>query len=323
MYLGIALFILGSLLSIVATNFTVMLVGRFLQGLGAAGPRTVAVALVRDEFEGREMARVMSFIMSVFILVPIIAPALGQGILYFWHWRAIFVSFVVLAVIVLVWLWLRQPETLPVEKRRPFSLAENWRAAGEVLSNRIALSYTLIAGLVGGSFYGYLNSAQQIFVDIYDLGTRFPIYFGVLAFAFGIASVANGRMVMRFGMKMIMYRATVAMVLITGLASGVAYFFDGQPPLWFFMTSCTGCFFTIGLLFGNVNAMALHPLGHIAGTAASVVGLVSNFIAVVLGTWIGQSFNNTVMPLLLGFMILSLLSVIIMRIIHRIEPHDL
>jgi DHA1 family bicyclomycin/chloramphenicol resistance-like MFS transporter len=322
MYLGFGLFIVGSILSIVATTFSVMLIGRFLQGLGAAGPRTVAIALVRDKYEGRDMARVMSFIMSVFILVPIIAPALGQGIILLWHWRAIFVSFVILAVIVLLWVGIRQPETLPPERRRAFSLAGNLQAAVEVFRNRITLAYTVISGLIAGSFYGYLNSAQQIFVDLYGLGTKFPIYFAVLALSFGMASIVNGRLVLYFGMELIMFRAAVGMVLATAVAAVVALIFQGQPPLWFFMIGCAACFFCIGLLFGNINAMALQPLGHVAGTASSIVGSLSNLIAVALGIFIGQRFDNSVTPLLLGFSLLALLSVVIMHWVHRVETTD-
>jgi DHA1 family bicyclomycin/chloramphenicol resistance-like MFS transporter len=322
MYLGFGLFIVGSILSIVATTFSVMLIGRFLQGLGAAGPRTVAIALVRDKYEGRDMARVMSFIMSVFILVPIIAPALGQGIILLWHWRAIFVSFVILAVIVLLWVGIRQPETLSPDRRRAFTLEGNLQAAVEVFRNRITLAYTVISGLIAGSFYGYLNSAQQIFVDLYGLGTKFPLYFAVLALSFGMASIVNGRLVLYFGMELIMFRAAVGMVIATAVTAVVALIFQGQPPLWFFMIGCAACFFCIGLLFGNINAMALQPLGHVAGTASSIVGSLSNLIAVALGIFIGQRFDNSVTPLLLGFSLLALLSVVIMHWVHRVEITD-
>ena len=162
-YMGFALFIAGSLLSLVAVNFHLMLVGRLLQGIGAAGPRTVSVALIRDRFHGSEMAQVMSFIMTVFILVPIFAPALGQGILLLAGWRAIYGSFVVLAILTMVWLGLRQVETLPREKRKPFTLFNIKAAFRDVIRNRITVVYMLVAGCVSGAFLGYLNSSQQIF----------------------------------------------------------------------------------------------------------------------------------------------------------------
>jgi DHA1 family bicyclomycin/chloramphenicol resistance-like MFS transporter len=206
-YIGFVLFILGSLLSMSASDFSTMLAGRLLQGIGAAGPRTVAVALIRDRFHGSEMARVMSFIMTVFILVPIFAPALGQAILIFAGWRSIFGAFVVLALSTLVWLSLRQAETLAKDQRRPFTLRNVKAALLEVMKSRMAMIYMLVAGCISGAFLSYLNTSQHIFQVQYGLGTQFPIYFGVLAVAVGIASLLNSRLVMRFGMHALANRA--------------------------------------------------------------------------------------------------------------------
>ena len=184
-YVGFMLFILGSLLSMAAADFSTMLAGRLLQGIGAAGPRTVSVALIRDRFHGSEMARVMSFIMTVFILVPIFAPALGQGILLLAGWRAIYGAFIVLALLSLAWLSLRQPETLPADKRKPFTLVNVFAAFGVVIKNRVTVVYTLIAGCISGAFLSYLNTSQQIFQVQYGLGKQFPVYFGLLAVAVG------------------------------------------------------------------------------------------------------------------------------------------
>ena len=199
-YLGFVLFILGSLLSMLSTDFHVMLAGRLLQGIGAAGPRTVTVALIRDRFHGSDMARVMSFIMTVFILVPIFAPALGQLILLFAGWRTIFAAFVLLAVVAMVWLGLRQTETLDVDRRKPFTLRNVAEAFLVVISNRVTVVYTLVAGCVSGAFLSYLNTSQQIFQVQYGLGLKFPLYFAILAVAVGFASLLNGRLVMRLGM---------------------------------------------------------------------------------------------------------------------------
>ena len=202
-YVGIGLFIVGCLFSVVATNFTIMLVGRFLQGMGAAGPRIVAVALIRDKYTGSAMARVMSFVMTVFILVPAVAPALGQGLLIVAHWRTIFVAFMLLAIIVLIWFAIRQPETLRASQRMKFSLQRTLMAVREVCVNRTAIGYTIATGLVFGPFLGYLNSAQQIFQDQYNLGTQFPLYFAILALSVGGATYINARLVMRYGMQVL------------------------------------------------------------------------------------------------------------------------
>lgn len=313
MYLGFALFIVGSLLSMVAQDFNTMLAGRFLQGFGAAGPRSVAVALVRDCFRGDEMARVMSFIMTVFILVPIFAPALGQGILFLADWRAIYGVLMVLAIVTLFWLALRQPETLAVHQRRPFTLTGVRSALYDVLHSRISVVYMLITGGVFGTFLGYLNSSQQIFQVQYGLGTRFPLYFGILAVAVGVASLLNSQMVMRFGMHVLARRALFMSMLVSWLFLLLAWFFAGHPPLWLFMSVYLVLFFFIGVLFGNLNAIIMEPLGHVAGTAASVVGSTTTVIAVILGYLIGQAYDGTLMPMALGFGILSAIGVLLAR----------
>lgn len=214
-YAGLLLFIIGCLMSILATDFTVMLAGRVLQGLGAAGPRSVTVALVRDQYEGRAMARVMSLVMAVFIMVPALAPGIGQIILAIAHWRAIFGFMLVVAVVSLVWFALRQPETLAPERRARFSPGRILLAVRETCTSRVAFGYTLASGLIFGAFVGYLNSAQQIFQIQYGLGALFPLYFGALALAIGGASLVNARLVLRHGMRRI---SAWALGLLTGLS---------------------------------------------------------------------------------------------------------
>jgi DHA1 family bicyclomycin/chloramphenicol resistance-like MFS transporter len=310
-YIGFALFILGSLLSMVASDFTTMLAGRLLQGIGAAGPRTVAVALIRDRFHGSEMARIMSFIMTVFILVPVFAPALGQAILLLAGWRAIFGAFVVLALATLVWLSLRQAETLARDQRKPFTLRNVKAAFHEVIKSRLAVVYTLVAGCVLGAFLGYLNTSQQIFQVQYGLGRQFPIYFGVLAVAVGFASLLNSGLVMRFGMHALANRALLLMMVLSLLFLAIVWACDGHPPLWLFMAICLALFFCIGILFGNLNAIAMEPLGHVAGTAAAAIGSSTTLLAVLLGYLIGQAYNGTLFPMALGFVCLITISVLL------------
>ena len=307
-YIGFFLFILGCLLSLFATSFPLMLAGRLLQGLGAAGPRTVTVALIRDEYEGSAMARVMSFVMMVFILVPVFAPAIGQGILIIAHWRAIFGIFLALALTSGIWFAARQPETLSLEQRQPFSIRRIAKAIAEVCSNRIALGYTIAAGLIAGAFVGYLSSSQPIFQVQYALGTQFPLYFGVLAIAIGAAFFVNGRMVMRYGMRLL---STGAVLVLSGSSFVfflIAYSQAGHPFLWTLMVYGMIALFCVGILFGNLNAMAMEPLGHIAGVGAAVVGSLSLFIGVSMGTLISQNYNHTILPLVGGFAVLGTLA---------------
>ena len=309
-YVGLALYTTGCLLAFASRSFALMLVGRFLQGVGVAGPRTITLALVRDRFEGREMARVMSLVMAVFILVPIVAPALGQAILRISGWRAIFGVYLTMGLIASVWFGMRQEETLPPERRIPFSPARVWSAVSEVVTNRCSIGYTLASGFVFGAFLGYLSSAQQILQQEYGLGERFPVYFALLAIAIGGASLVNARLVVRYGMSALSNWSLRGICFVSIVFTVVASAGSGQPPLSLLMTYLMVTFFGIGLLFGNLNALAMQPLGHIAGTGAAVVGATSMLISLVLGTIIGQSYNGTVLPLVGGFAVLSACAII-------------
>jgi DHA1 family bicyclomycin/chloramphenicol resistance-like MFS transporter len=312
-YIGLVLFIGGCLLALFSRTFAMLLAGRFLQGIGVAGPRTITIAQVRDKFEGRAMARVMSLIMAVFILVPVVAPSLGQFVLGVSGWRTIFGVYLILALIAGAWFALRQEETLLPDRRIPFSLGRMAGAVREVMGNRVALGYTLAAGLVSGAFLGYLISAQQILQEHYALGTRFPVYFAVLAIAIGGASLVNARLVGRHGMRALSTWSMWTVCAVSAAFLAFAFAVSGHPPLWTFMTYLMASFFCIGVLFGNLNALAMEPLGHIAGTGAAVVGGGSMLISLALGTLIGQSYNDTVVPLVAGFAILSGLGIIAAR----------
>ncbi len=307
-YVGFVLFVSGCLLSMFSHNFTLMLVGRLLQGIGVAGPRAVSTAMIRDKFEGEGMAKVMSYIMTVFILVPMLAPSYGQMILAFSNWRWIFASYIVLAVSTMTWFALRQPETLNLEQRKPFSMKRILRAAKEVITHRIAISYTLSAGLVSGAFLGYLNSSQQIFQAQYGLGQRFPLFFAIVALSLGGASFVNAQLVMRFGMKRLAHVALRGLAILSFLALAMSLLQGGNPPFWQVMTYFMTAFFCVGILFGNLNAIAMQPLGHIAGIGSAIVGSFSTFISVPIGTYIGLSYNGTVTPMILGLTILSVLT---------------
>ena len=313
MYGGYAVFVAGSLLSMFALSFPMMLFGRLLQGAGVSAPRAVTLALVRDQYEGRAMARVMSFVMTVFILVPMIAPILGQTILLISGWRSIFGVFVLLAAITMVWFALRMPETLAPENRAPFSLERIIGATREIIKTRPALGYTVTAGLVSGAHLGYLNSAQQVFQEQYALGQLFPLFFAVIAFSIGLASFLNARLVVRFGMRMLVRWALLVIFGLSIAIFGIGLVTAGQPPLWLFIVYLMMVFFCIGILFGNMNALAMEPLGHIAGIGAAVVGSLSTLISVMLGTMIGRSYNGTILPLVTGIAFLTGLALVVVR----------
>ena len=312
-YAGYALFIAGALLSVLAINFTMMLLGRLLQGAGISSPRAVTVALVRDRYAGRVMARVMSFVMTVFILVPMLAPTFGQAVLVFSGWRAIFLSFMLIAIVTIVWFALRMPETLAQENRSAFSLQQIISTIRVVLKIRIASGYTITAGLILGLFLGYLNSTQQIFQEQFALGARFPLFFAVISLSLGMASLTNARAVMRFGMRFLVGRSLYFIFGLSILALGIAWLTAGNPPLWIFVPYLMMTFFGIGILFGNLNALAMEPLGHLAGIGAAVVGSLSTLISMVLGTMIGRSYDGTIIPLVASIAVLTGLSILVVR----------
>lgn len=310
---GFVVFAAGCVFSVLAPNFELMLIGRFLQGLGASGPRIVSIALVRDQYKGREMARVMSFVMTVFILVPVFAPAVGQLIISVADWRYIFVMFLGLTLVVSIWFWKRQPETLALENRIAFSFAQLILDIKAILRIRAALGYTLTMGFIFGAFIGYLSSSQQIFQIQYQLHDLFPLFFGILACSIGAASLTNARLVMRYGMRRLSSFALRVISLLSFLFFLLALVFDGHPHLSMLMIYLLIVFFFFGILFGNLNALAMEPLGHIAGLGSAVVGSVSTLISVVFGIIVADAYNNTVLPLVLGFAILGLAGLMTMR----------
>ena len=312
LYLSLAVFAVGCIMSAMATSFTVMLIGRLLQGIGASGPRVIPMALIRDEYEGRGMARIMSLIMMVFILVPMLAPMFGQFVIFLSNWRGIFYSFLVIAMILLVWFSFRQPETLPPEKRKPFTIKVIILGALEVFKNRKAFGYTLSVGVVSGPFLAYLSTAQPILEIQFGLGATFTIYFAVLSLSIGIASYVNSKFVIKYGMRLLSYSA-LAVIIVASVLFGLLRFFIGdEPSLMFFMGYLVVTLFSMGIIFGNMNALAMEPLGHIAGIGAAVVGSLSTFISVPIGIVIGQAYHQSVMPLVFGFLICTLVALVLM-----------
>ncbi|MDX1473827.1 MAG: multidrug effflux MFS transporter, partial [Reinekea sp.] len=290
---GIALFCVGSVVSMMATSLPMLLLGRVIQGIGVSGPRIASMALVRDKYVGDQMARVMSFVMMVFILVPMIAPIVGQGILHLWGWRAIFALFIGLSVFAALWLNVRQPETLAVESRRPFRLGSVLKTALQVLKHPRVLGFSITAGLVFGGLLSYVASAQAIFQGIYQLGDNFPYYFAALAFGIGLASLANSSLVMRFGAQRLSILGLLGMLTLATTLVVIAFFYQGVPPLVVFMGLGFAMFFCVGILFGNLNSLAMVPLGRMAGIGAAVIGSVSNVVAVLVSGAVGWFFNDT------------------------------
>ena len=312
-YAGYGLFVLGCLISMLTTSWEVMLAGRVLQGLGAAAPRIVTVALVRDAYEGRAMARVMSIVMAAFIIVPIIAPMIGQGLIYVGGWRSTFLGLAVLAMVVSVWFALRQEETLAAAERRAFRPREILAGIAEILRTRVALGYTIATGLVYGMFVGYLGSAQQIFEVTFQVGDLFVVYFAIASASLGAASLLNASLVMRFGMQLLTWLALVGLTVLSfGFLLILPLCGGGVPSLPVFLVWQLSAFFCVGITFGNLNALALEPLGHMAGLGAAFIGSIATFISLPLAAIIGQRFDGTIYPLVSGFAALGFAACLVM-----------
>ncbi len=312
LYGGIALFFCGSAICFFATSIEGLLIGRFVQGLGVAGPYVSAISIVRDKYAGNEMARIMSLVMMMFRMVPALAPSLGQAVLLISSWRYIFVLYIVYALIIGVWIFWRLEETLPKEFRIPFTRTGFIDGFKEVISSYSTMCYTLCMGLFFGSFMGYLNSSQQIFQELFNTGKLFTVYFGVLALLFGVASMVNARFVQKWGMEYLCRQATLGIIFSSAIF--LALQLITTPNLWLFLAYAAVLFFCFGLVFGNVNAMAMEPMGHVAGIASAVIGASSSIISMIIGTAIGQMYDNTLVPMTCGFLILASLSMVILNL---------
>jgi DHA1 family bicyclomycin/chloramphenicol resistance-like MFS transporter len=319
--LGWVVFIIGTLLAMFAVTPTMMFAGRLLQGLGAGGPRTVAMAVVRDLYEGRPMARILSLVMTIFMLVPMLAPIIGQWAEMLGGWRAIFGLYLAMALVSGGWYLFGVPETLPPAKRRPLSPRPVLAAFAEVLGTRSTMFYTFAASMVFGAFVVYLATAQQVLEEGYALGPLFPWAFGALALAFTLASFTNSKLVMRFGMRRLSIVALVQMIAVSAVAALLSWSGGngGVPPLWLFMVLMSLIFFSVAILFANLNALALEPLGHLAGTAASVVNTVATLGAVPVGYLVSHSYDGSVVPLFIGFAVLGLGALGFMMLAERVR----
>ena len=318
---GVLIFLLASLWAFFAQSMLELLVARFVQGLGVSAPRTVTLALVRDLFTGRHMARIVSFAMMLFVLVPAVAPLIGQTIMLQLGWRYIFVAFQVVAVVAMAWLMLRQPETLAPDKRRRFRPMEIARAAREIFSNlrvvismgSLSLGYTCI--------FAYLVSAQQVYVVWLDTGEDFPLYFALTAIVAGTASFLNAFLVVRFGMLWLSTFGYAA-IFVLSVGFGAVVAIDTLPLtwlLWLFVGWSTAMFFLLGLCLANLNALALEPMGHIAGMASAVIGSFATIICVVLAVPVGQMFDGTGLPLVIG-VTLCACAAFLLNLLMRLHP---
>jgi MFS transporter, DHA1 family, multidrug resistance protein len=317
-YMGFALFILASFICVNAQSLEIMILGRILQGIGLSAPRTISIAIIRDMYSGDYMARIMSFVTVVFLLVPIIAPAMGKFILDHHNWQGIFYIQVLISLLVALWFWKRQPETLALKNRIPFSRTLIINGFKEVLSHKRTMGFTLISGFVVGSFLVYLSSAQQIFQLQYGLKNEFPYIFAGLAISLGLAIFLNATLVLRYGMEKLVTWALLVFFIVSVLYI-VLFYNSANPTIEVLLLFFGLQFFAIGFLFGNLRALAMESMGHIAGIAAAITGFLSTIMAVPISTAIGRYISDTALPLFIGFLICSALSLLVVAYLKQRE----
>lgn len=325
MFVGLGIYVVSSLAAILVPSFTVLLVLRFVQGVGSAAMRVITVSIVRDIFGGRAMAEVMSLIMMVFMVVPVMAPGIGQVVMIFGDWHLIFVFMAVMAAAVWAWMYFRLPETLHEDDVRPFTVRSVLQGFRIVLTDRVALCYTLASTFIFGALFGFINSAQQIYVGIYELGVWFPVAFAAVAAFMALSSFVNARLVGRFGMRRLSHGALLGFLGVNALWLVLTLLWPTHLPFALFITLFAISMFQFGWIGSNFNSLAMEPLGHVAGTASSVLGFMGTAGGTVVGAVIGQSFNGTALPLVLGFFSLSVIGLVFVLIAERgklFQPHN-
>ena len=312
---GTSIYIVFSLAVAFSSSFEMLLAARALQGVGAAASRTLVISIVRDRFSGRQMARVMSLAMIVFLTVPILAPSIGQVILLVAPWRWIFGGLALYGTIIMTWVALRLPETLHAEDRLPMSVSAVLHAFALTLTNRIAVGYMVATMLVFGGLFGFINSAQQVFVDVFHDPVYFTLNFAAIAGCMAIASLLNSRIVGKIGTRRVSHSALLGYTAIAALHTMVV--FAGYETLTTFTIFQSGLMFCFGMLAPNFGSMAMEPLGHVAGTAASVQGFCTTIGGALIGFFVSQHFDGTVRPLMVGFLVCAIAGVVAVLITEK------
>lgn len=315
-YVGFFLFVIASFICVSATNIETMVFGRILQGIGLSAPRTISIAMVRDTFSGNYMAKIMSFIVVIFILVPVIAPSIGKVMLDFYGWKSIFYSQLFFGALVMIWLWKRQPETLKEDYKTPLTFKLFINGSKEFMKHKQAFVFTLISGLITGSFMVYLSASQYIFQEQYKLTDEFPFIFAGLAISVGLATFLNGTLVMKYGMFKLVHFFTYVFI-ITSLLYLFIFTGKSNPSIEIILAFFAIQFFAIGFLFGNLRALAMQPIGHIAGIGAALNGFISTIMAVPIATYIGSFIKSTSIPLFAGFLSCGLIALLLLIYVKK------
>ena len=312
---GMGIYIVAAIAAIFAPSFAVLLVLRFIQGMGAASVRVIATAVVRDRYSGREMAEVMSLTFMVFMAIPIVAPGIGQVLLLTGPWQFIFIFMGGLAAVFWLWTYIRLPETLPISARRPLSFSAVFKGFVIVFTNRAAFAYGLAGMFLFGALFGFISSSQQVYVDIYGLGVYFPVAFAAMAGLMAVSSFTNSRIVRRFGMRRLSHGAVLSFTLFSSV--WLAFALSGFLPLWLFFSLLAIVMFSFGWAASNMNSLSMEPLGAVAGTASAVFGFIQTVGGALIGGYIGQLFDGTTVPAATGYVLMGILALICILVAEK------
>jgi len=307
LYGGFAIYIFGAIGAALAPSLELILISRFIWGIGAAGPRVISLSIVRDIYSGEEMARAMSFILAIFIMVPVLAPSVGAGLISLFGWRAAFFFGAIMAGVIAIWARIL-PETLAEEDRRPINLKAIGESTVEVLRNRQTMGYTLARTATFGAFSSYLASSERIFGEFYGKPDQFPLIFGGIASTMGIAILVNASLVGKLGVKRTVHTFLLLYVGGSFVFWAVASAAGGLPTFWVFVIGLGGLAGLHALLIPNFNTIAMWPMGHIAGTASAVTGTIPVAVGALVGAAIDRLYTDTVTPLVAAFAVLGTVS---------------
>jgi DHA1 family bicyclomycin/chloramphenicol resistance-like MFS transporter len=324
LFISLGCYAIAGVCCILAPNFGLLIAARVFQGASAGGSRVIAVSAARDLYAGRTMAKVMSLAMIVFMAAPILAPSIGQALLQVTDWKGIFWFLAGFGAVMFLWVLTRLRETLPVERRVPLNLRTMAVNYFRILSTRESLGYTIASGLVFGGLMSYVSSSEQIYHEVYHTGAMFPIWFAGAAGAMSLSNLINSRLVERFGMRRMSHGALVGFVIVTGLHAFLAL--QGPVPFAIFYGLMLVAFFMIGFQGPNYSAIAMEPLGALAGSAAALIGFASSFASALIGGYIAQQFNGTITPILVGQFSVSFLALASVLWTERgrlMRPHHL
>ena len=313
--LCIAVYVVFAFMCMATKSFYILCLVRFLQGIFASGIRVMAVSIVRDVTAGRAMARIMSLVMTVFMIIPIIAPAIGQGVMIIAGWKWMFGVLGVAGLIILVWVHFRLPETLKQENQQELNISKALSGFWQVLTTRVTLGYMAASGVIYGALFAFIAAAEQIFEDVFHAGDRFALWFAIIAGTLAVGNFVNSRVVERYGMRRMSHGILLAFIGFS-IANYIILQTAGEKLIYFLplFALTFGCF---GMLGANFSAIAMEPQGKIAGTASALYGFSTTGVAIMFGYFVSSQFNGTVSPIVLGFVVLGILSLIIVLITER------